>query len=100
MSTVAAYQQALRELLAARQRLRAMVETARTVAGAFEGWEKADPRGLNGALDRAVASWPAPGALAAAIADWKDAAERVHAAWAGIPANDRVGLKDPNEAAA
>lgn len=95
MTAVASYQQAVRQLIAARRRVRSVVKNAASVFDQLKGWEKADPSTVNGVLDRAVENWPAKDSLASVIDDWRKSSKTMLLAWEEVSPDDRICVVPP-----
>lgn len=93
--SISLYQQSLRTYADARQRLRVLLSAVQQVTDSFTGWEKLDPRGVNGSLESALPKLPTPDDIRAAIKAWKDAAAAMHTNWEHIVGDDLVGLVPP-----
>lgn len=97
MGSVADYQKCVRNLVAARQRMRDIVRTLNTVTAQLKDWERSDPRDINGALDRALEGWPSQVVIVSAIEQWKLADRAVATAWESIPHDERLRLVPPEQ---
>lgn len=97
MAGLSPYQASLSAFKDAKQKLRDAVEHARAVMSVFEGWEKKQPRDLNGTLTAAMQRWPAGKTLTDAVDGWKAAWDRVHEEWRSLPEAEKIGLLPPQQ---
>lgn len=95
MSSVAEYQKCVRNLIAARQRLRGMLKTINAVSTLLQGWKQADPNAV--VLDRALENWPSQVGLVSAVEQWKQSQRAVLDAWDSLPITESLCLIPPDE---
>jgi hypothetical protein len=105
---VALYQHAARRLLEAKDRVRQMAHQVTGAAALLEGdrWKavaqgqvtSGSPVAESAADARAdLDHLPSGTDLVAALAGWREACDTLAKAWQALPADCRVGLKEPEE---
>jgi len=96
MSTANDYQNAVRDLGFARDKLRFIASSVKQICDTLHQWETTEPRAINGMLQNKFKYWPTGDSVIGAIDDWKKAAAHVQKIWDSLQQNT-LGLRSPQE---